>query len=151
MQIITSSLEEVEKGLGPEFSNNYSQESAGSSKQEIELHPIFIANETVTMAKLHSLMEKNKGVYLNIMDEIEGLFKSLEINTGPDAKDRRTWLSLYNGHGWSWATENGRVNIPTTRLNYTGECSSVNVIYNILTGWQIGNNVICDHKSRGRR
>ena len=39
---------------------------------------VFSSNETITTAKLHEQLSLNDGVYLNLIDEIEGLFESLE-------------------------------------------------------------------------
>ena len=81
---------------------------------------LFVANESITMPKLHSVMRANEGSYLSIMDEIEGLFKSLDSCGGPDYKDRRTWLSLHTGMSWARSTSAGRKSVENTRLNYTG-------------------------------
>ena len=39
---------------------------------------LFSVNETITTAKLADQLVRNDGVYLNLLDEIEGLFQSLE-------------------------------------------------------------------------
>ena len=116
MRLITSSLEELQNEVLPGASTSLQ----GDDSLLFESNQIFIANENITMAKLHQLMYSNRGCYLNILDEVEGLFRSLEVNGGPDAKDRRTWLSLYNGSSWARSTKQGRCNMSTTRLNYTG-------------------------------
>lgn len=69
MRLITRALEEVESDLS--FPQN-SQQKALDESVVVDEHPLFITNETVTMAKLHSLMANNRGIYLNVMDEIEG-------------------------------------------------------------------------------
>ena len=66
MRLIISSLEEVESGIIPETDSSQSQDIS----MEVQEHPLFISNESVTMAKLHSLMGNNNGVYLNIIDEV---------------------------------------------------------------------------------
>jgi len=49
------------------------------------------------MAKLHEQLSTNNGTCLNILDEIEGLFKYLENKGRPDSLDRRIWLILSGG------------------------------------------------------
>ena len=62
---------------------------------------MFIANENITMAKLHQLIYSKTSCYLNIVDKVEGVFASLRVKDGPDAKDRPTWPFLYNGSSWT--------------------------------------------------
>ena len=81
---------------------------------------VFCSNETITMPKLHEQLSKNDGVYLNLLDEIEGLFESLDSKEQPDSLDIRIWLSLYNGASWSRNSKSGLKELKTARLSYTG-------------------------------
>lgn len=123
MDLIIENLEIVEESLPPPVDTQASagtQHSVGDVEDD---HPIFVSSETITMAKLHSLMHQNSGVYLNIIDEEESMFKSLETTSGHDTKDRTTWLTLFNGKNWTRSTKAGRKHISHTRLNYTGSKS----------------------------
>jgi len=58
--------------------------------------------------------------YLNILDEIEGLFECLENKGRPDSLDRRVWLTLSDGGSWARNSKQSLQEIEETRLNYTG-------------------------------
>lgn len=86
----------------------------------VEGSRIFCSNETITTAKLHDQLGRNDGIYLNLLDEVEGLFESLDVKGRPDSLDRRVWLSLYNGASWTRSNKSGVSELTSTRLNYTG-------------------------------
>lgn len=88
---------------------------------------LWSANETITMAKLHDQIASNDGIYVSLLDEIEGLFELLDLKGRPDIMDRRTWLFLNSGIGWSRSNRGGRKAINETRLNYTGWCNNSNI------------------------
>ena len=85
----------------------------------LETNNLFTCNETITTSKLSDQLVKNDGVYLNILDEIEGLFEALEGKTR-EALDRRMWLSLNTGCPWTRSTTQSSRSVDATRLNYTG-------------------------------
>lgn len=116
---IINALESLEQQVQAEV--NPKSQTFNADESRLEGNQLYVANESVTMPKLHSLMMNNNGVYLTILDEVEGLLKSLDSTSGPDTKDRRTWLSLHNGMPWSRSSISGRKVMHTTRLNYTGE------------------------------
>lgn len=76
---------------------------------------LFSANETITTARLCC----SQGVYLNLIDEIEGLFETLE-GKSRDHLDRRLWLSLNTGAPVTRSTSQRVTTVEETRLNYTG-------------------------------
>ena len=52
-----------------------------SVREELNITPNadeFSVNETITTAKLADYLVRNDGVYLNLLDEFEGLFEFLE-------------------------------------------------------------------------
>lgn len=85
----------------------------------LDTAPLFCSNETITTSKLSDQLVKNDGVYLNIIDEIEGLFEALEGKTR-ETIDRRMWLSLNTGAAWSRSTIQSTRSVEATRMNYTG-------------------------------
>ena len=56
----------------------------------------FSVNETKTTAKLAVYLLKDDGMHLNLLDEIEELFQSLEGKSG-DNLNQYLWLSLLDG------------------------------------------------------
>ena len=137
MMAIIRSLEAVEKSI---IQTQSTPNTEDMNSTLIEGNQLYVANETVTMPKLHNLMMANSGVYLAIFDEVEGLFKSLEASGGPDAKDRRTWLSLHSGMPWARTSSKGRNTISDSRLNYTGKlyCDSAKLVLpwlSIVLSW----------------
>ena len=80
---------------------------------------LYSLNESITTAKLADQLVTNDGVYLNLLDEIEGLFETLE-GKSRDHLDRRLWLSLHTGSAVTRSTRRQSVVIDHTRLNYTG-------------------------------
>ena len=72
---------------------------------------------------MHEQLTLNDGVYLNLIDEVEGLFESLDSKGTPDSLDRRVWLSLFNGTSWARNSKFGLKELDVTRLNYTGVCA----------------------------
>lgn len=120
MKVLTRSLEKLQESLETTRATPLSAAGPDASFCDDGCR-LFTANETITMAKLHSLMLTSGGAYLTIADEIEGLLRSLDATGGPDAKDRRMWLALYNGCQWARSSQTGRRIIQNTRLNYTGK------------------------------
>lgn len=116
---------EVADKLDPIHENSMSTSTPRCNTSTAETSGFFCSNETITMARLHSQLAENSGTYLNLMEEIERLFESLESSSRPDAKDRAAWLSLYSGSSWCSNTKRGRVELPVTRLNYTGRLCHV--------------------------
>ena len=53
----------------------------------------FSIHETITIAKIADQLVRNDGVYLNLLDEIRGLFQSLEEKSR-DNNDQPLWLSV---------------------------------------------------------
>lgn len=81
---------------------------------------LYSANETITTPRLAAQLCANDGVYLNLIDEIEGLFETLD-GKSRDNLDRRLWLSLNTGAPVTRATSNKILTVDETRLNYTGK------------------------------
>ena len=96
------------------------QDTSSQSLLTGELRSLFGINETVTTARLADQLCANDGVYLNLIDEIEGLFDSLD-GKGRETLDRRLWLSLNTGSQVTRSTRHHSTVIEDTRLNYTGE------------------------------
>lgn len=102
-------------------SNDVSVHSENLSSSE--LGSLYSANETITTPRLAAQLCSNNGVYLNLLDEIEGLFESLDGKTR-EHLDRRLWLSLNTGAPVTRSTTNKVITVDETRLNYTGELKS---------------------------
>ena len=120
LQAIADSLAKVNEKYS-QNPNAVSQDQLNNSMQESAAPKLWCANQTITMAKLHEQLSNNDGVYLNLIDEIEGLFEALDNKNRPDLMDRRMWLSLNSGSSWGRSTNKGFRDVPETRLNYTGE------------------------------
>ena len=103
---------------------------------------LFSVNETITTAKLADQLVRNDGVYLNLLDEIEGLFQSFE-GKSRDNLDRPLWLSLHDGTDVTRSSRQRTISVPETRLNYTGTVGSecrVLVLVPIRDNWlNLGN------------
>lgn len=82
---------------------------------------LFSVNETMTTSKLAQQLSSNNGIYLNVIDEVEGLFESLESKTR-EVLNRQLWLRLHGGSSVHRSTCKANVDIPTTRMNYCGKC-----------------------------
>ena len=96
------------------------QDTSSQSLLTGELRSLFGINETVTTARLADQLCANDGVYLNLIDEIEGLFNSLD-SKGRETLDRRLWLSLNTRSQVTRSTRLHSTVIEDTSLNYTGE------------------------------
>lgn len=113
LNAIVDSLTNMDLGAGDPIQSNT------SFTAEV-LPRLWSANETITMVKLHDQLATNDGLYLSLLDEIEGLFELLDMRGRPDIMDRRQWLSLHSGVRWSRSNRSGRKEVNETRLNYTG-------------------------------
>ena len=94
--------------------------SIAGSEMRVTSSNLFSLNETITTPKLADRLMENDGEYLGLMDEIEGLFESLE-GKSREVLDRRFWLSLNTGSSVTRSTSKKVSSLPATRLNYTGE------------------------------